>query len=163
MCTFDSCFFSQKPDLEFSILSSCHGKRRCTFISFLLRLKLNGYNLLIMRWINTGVCYITRKQERTRNKKKMTALNCGQKWLALKSSWIRLHSCARHFSLTVSLSDLRVQLGTSEKSKNHNELQGITLWCTVWGEAEVLPDSSCNRNKVKFQMNSFSGLKADFS
>ena len=57
----------------------------------------------------------------------MTALNCGQKWLALKSSWIRLHSCARHFNLTVSLSDLRVQLGTSEKSKNHNELQGITL------------------------------------
>ena len=66
-CTFDSCFFSQKPDLEFSILSSSHGKRRCTFISFLLRLKLNGYNLLIMRWINTGVCNITIKQERTRN------------------------------------------------------------------------------------------------
>ena len=57
----------------------------------------------------------------------MTALNCGQKWLTLKSSRIRLHSCARHFNLTVSLSDLRVQLGTSEKSKNPNELQGITL------------------------------------
>ena len=30
-------------------------------------------------------------------------------------------------------------------------------------EAEVLPESSSNRNKVKFHMNSFSGLQADFT